>query len=143
MNKISFLLESTDYSIPLGFEAWIDDRLIHDTNWVDTAQEVNLEISDNEANHVLKLVLKNKLPEHTQIDENGNIISDAMLSVSNFNFDNIPLNMILITNCSTYQHNFNNTKETTSNKFYGNLGCNGLVEIKFATPLYIWLLENM
>jgi hypothetical protein len=42
-----------------------------------------------------------------------------------------------------YQHDFNGTGKLTTQNFYGELGCNGTVSLKFSTPIYIWLLENM
>jgi len=42
-----------------------------------------------------------------------------------------------------YQHDFNGTGNPTIDKFYGEMGCNGTVSLKFTTPIYLWLLENM
>jgi len=49
----------------------------------------------------------------------------------------------MFTELATYTHDFNGTKELTQEKFYGVMGCNGTVSLKFATPIYLWLLENM
>jgi hypothetical protein len=99
-------------------------------------------LSDDEGEHELRLVLKNKLSEHTQVDANNTIISDARISVSNIEFDGIALNQ-LVPDLAEYQHNFNGTGELSVHKFYGEPGCNGTVSLKFTTPIYLWLLEHM
>jgi len=100
------------------------------------------EFSDNEGDHVLRVILKNKQPEHTCIDQSGAIVSDALLTISDFNFDEIDCTQLVQTH-AVYRHNFNGTGVDVENKFFGSMGCNGTVELKFTTPLYLWLLENM
>jgi hypothetical protein len=71
----------------------------------------------------------------------GEIVLDARLAIKDIEFDQIALNHIF-TELSVYTHDFNGTGPQTSDKFYGEIGCNGIVELKFTTPVYIWLLEN-
>ena len=139
---VSFDLDTTNPTAALGFEAWIDDKKFHDTDHVAGRQQILMEIPDDEAEHELLLIIKNKTIEHTQIDETGNIMSDAKLVVTNVAFDDIPLGHML-TEKATYTHDFNGTGKTTQAKFYGEMGCNGTVSLKFATPVYLWLLEHM
>ena len=49
----------------------------------------------------------------------------------------------LFSKYAKYCHNFNGSGELTEQKFFGTLGCNGTVYFKFASPVYLWLLENM
>ena len=139
---VAFDLDTTNPTAALGFEAWIDDKKFHDTDHVAGRQQISMEIPDDEAEHELLLIMKNKTIEHTQIDETGNIMSDAKLVVTNVAFDDISLGHML-TEKSTYTHDFNGTGKTTQAKFYGEMGCNGTVSLKFATPVYLWLLEHM
>jgi hypothetical protein len=97
---------------------------------------------EDEADHELRFVMKNKLPEHTQVDEQGDIVKDARIVIRNISFDEIPLGQIVIKKAE-YTHNFNGSSETVVDKFYGEIGCNGAVSLKFSTPIYLWLLENM
>jgi hypothetical protein len=69
-------------------------------------------------------------------------VSDAVLTIKDLAFDEIKLGHML-TELATYTHNFNGTKEPVQEKFYGAMGCNGTVSLKFAAPVYLWLLENM
>jgi len=87
-------------------------------------------------------VLKNKTAEHTQVDDHGNIITDARLLITDLAFDEIKLGHMLVEQ-AVYTHNFNGTGATIQDKFYGELGCNGTVSLKFSTPMYLWLLEHM
>ena len=69
-------------------------------------------------------------------------MSDATLTIKDLAFDEIKLNYML-TELAVYTHDFNGTQDTTQDKFYGEMGCNGTVSLKFATPIYLWLLEHM
>jgi hypothetical protein len=138
---ISCKVGTSDPGSALGFEAWINDYKFFDSEHVQDTQEISVEISDDDAEHELKFVLKNKTPEHTTVDEQGVIVSDARLSITDLAFDEILLAQIVV-NKSTYTHNFNGSGVETQEKFYGEMGCNGTVSLKFATPMYLWLLEN-
>jgi hypothetical protein len=139
---IGFALDTTDATVPLGFEAWINDVKFHDTDHVTGLEQITTEISDDDAEHELRFVLKHKLPEHTQVDEAGTIVSDARLVVKDLAFDEIALGH-MVTEQAMYTHDFNGTGPSTQDKFYGELGCNGTVTVKFNTPIYLWLLEHM
>lgn len=140
---ITFNLATTDATAELGFEAWIDDRKFLDVEHVKKTQPVAVELDDEDnTEHELRLVLKNKTAEHTQVDEHGNIITDARLQITDMAFDEIKLGHMLVEQ-AVYTHDFNGTAKVTEDKFYGELGCNGTVSLKFATPMYLWLLEHM
>ena len=140
---ITFNLATTDATAELGFEAWIDQRKFLDVDHVKETQPVTVELDDqDDAAHELRLVLKNKTLENTQVDEHGNIVADVRLQVADIAFDGIPLGHI-VTEASTYKHDYNGTGAITQDKFYGELGCNGTVSLTFSTPTYLWLLEHM
>jgi len=140
--SISFNLNTSDSRAELGFEAWVDDEKFVDINHVQGQQLIKIDINDADGDHELRLILKNKTETHTKIDEQGNIVSDATLSISNLAFDEIKLGH-MVTKLATYDHNFNGTKELVQDQFYGEMGCNGVVGLRFTTPIYLWLLENM
>jgi hypothetical protein len=144
VNTVGFCctITPTNAAVPLGLEIWIDDQKLFDQDHVQESHRISTDLSDNDGEHELRFVLKNKLPEHTQVDADNTIVSDARISVSNIEFDGIALNQ-LVPALAEYQHNFNGTGELTIDKFYGELGCNGTVTLKFTTPIYIWMLENM
>ena len=123
-------------------EIWIDSQKLFDQDHVQEHYRISTDLSDDDGEHELRLVLKNKLSKHTQVNADNTIISDARISVSHIEFDGIALDQ-LVPDLTEYQHNFNGTGEPIIDKFYGELGCNGTVTLKFATPIYLWLLEHM
>ena len=140
---ITFNLATTGATAELGFEAWIDDRKVLDLDHVKETQPVAVELADQDGvEHELRFVLKNKTTAHTQVDDHGNIVADARLQITDMAFDEIQLRNILAEQ-AVYTHDFNGTGATIQDKFYGELGCNGTVSLKFATPMYLWLLEHM
>lgn len=140
---ITFNLATTDATAKLGFEAWINERKVLDVNHVKETQSVAVELDDEDnTEHELRLVLKNKTTAHTQVDEHGNIVSDVRLQITDMAFDEIQLKNIFVEQ-AVYTHDFNGTGKETEDKFYGELGCNGTVSLKFSTPMYLWLLEHM
>ena len=143
MDKATFncKISSSDFSVPLGMEIWVDDQMIFDQEHVTQDHRVEYDLNDD-GEHELRFVLKNKLPEHTKIDQDGNIVSDATLLVSNIRFEDTSCQQIVY-DLAKYLHNFNGNGDLTTQKFYGEMGCNGTVTLKFTTPIYLWLLENM
>ena len=140
---ITFNLATTDATAELGFEAWIDDRKFLDVDHVKETQPVAVELDDqDDTEHELRLVLKNKTTAHTQVDEHGNILADARLLITDVAFDEIRLGHMFAEH-SVYTHEFNGHGKYSKGKFYGEMGCNGTVILKFTTPMYLWLLEHM
>jgi hypothetical protein len=139
---ITFDLDSSDYTAPLGFDVLLNNNVVFTTEHVAEPTTVTIDISDDECEYELKFVLKNKTQDHTQVDEQGNILSDTMLSVSNIAFDNIKLGYVFFEQ-TVYHHDMNGSQALTDHKFFGNMGCNGYVSLKFSTPIYLWLLEHM
>jgi hypothetical protein len=135
-------IATTNPDVPLGLEIWIDNQKLFDQAHVQENHRISADFSNSDGEHELRLVLKNKLSEHTRVDANNTIVSDARISVSNVEFEGIALNQ-LVPALAEYQHNFNGTGELSVHKFYGELGCNGTVTLKFTTPIYLWLLEHM
>ena len=139
--KISCTIGTTNPAVNLGLEIWLDDQQLFDTNHVND-QQLEWSIRDDEADHELRFIMKNKTTDHTQVDENDKIIQDSRRTIQNLNFQEIKLGQLFFDR-AIYTHDFNGTGAITTEKFYGEMGCNGTVSLKFTTPIYIWLLENM
>lgn len=143
-SKFNLTVSPTDPTVELGFEVWVNDQCVFNSNHIsESAMITGYLPSDNvDAEHTLKFVLKGKTQEHTKIDESGTIVNDACLKISNLTFDGIDLGQ-LVNDLTVYTHDFNGTKSLTTGHFFGTMGCNGTVELKFTTPIYLWILENM
>ena len=139
---ISGFIDSSDKKITLGTEVWIDDICVVNVEHVDRIVHFFHVLEEDNAEHELRIVMKHKTPDHTELDDAGNMIRDAMLSISDIKFDEIALGQVLL-NKAVYTHDFNGSQPPVDDKFFGDLGCNGTVSLKFTAPTYLWLLENM
>lgn len=143
-NTASFLCKigTTDPSAVLGMEIWLDDQQIFNTAHIVETVECQTAFSDADGNHELRFVMKNKTIDQTQIDEEGKILKDACLTIKDVVFEGIELGHMFIEQ-AVYTHDFNGTQDKVADKFFDVMGCNGTVSLKFTTPIYLWLLENM
>ena len=99
--------------------------------------------SDDEGGeHELQFVMSGKTHQHTKIDEQGNILSDVLLELRDIVIDGIDISNMFYSH-ARYTHDFNGTQPQTTTTTHGSLGCNGVVSLKFSSPFYLWLLENM
>jgi hypothetical protein len=139
---ISFSISPSDSVCPLGAEVWIDQQQIFNTEHLADTVKISYNINEDDAEHELRVILKNKLPEHTKIGANGNITQDAVINIDSFEFEDIDVNQV-VQEQAVYRHNFNGSAAEVQEKFFGSMGCNGTVSLKFTTPIYLWLLEHM
>lgn len=140
---ISVDVQGTATENPLGLEIWLDNNIVHDVNTGVDVETFRITLNDsNESEHELKFVLKNKTVAHTQVDESGNILNDATISINNLKFDDIDIGYAF-NKLAIYTHDFNGTGSESTHDFFNTIGCNGTVSLKFTTPMYLWLLEHM
>ena len=152
--KLEFDVGTTDAECKLGVKVTLDNNVIYNNPHVTTVDHIAHDVNDGDAQHELIIELYGKLPQHTQIDSAGNIVKDALITVENFQIDDIDISSILTnfpnalyqdvpTHIIQYYHDFNGTQPAVLDTFHGMMGCNGTVSMKFTTPVYLWLLENM
>lgn len=139
---ISCIIAPTNPKAKLGFEIWNDDEKILDVEHVAESIEFHHEFAEDEAQHTLKFVMKNKTQFDTRIDHQGEILKDACLDISKISFDGIELTYPVLQQI-VYEHDYNGFGDPVSDKFYGTMGCNGQASLKYSTPIYLWLLENI
>ena len=140
--NISFDIETSDATCPLGIEILIDNTVLLKNDHVQEKIKFSHDILDHDGEHELQIVIYGKTSDHTKVDEAGNIVKDATLQISNVVIDEIDVNQLVLDKC-LYTHNFNSTQPEIADTFHGVAGCNGTISLKFATPVYLWLLENM
>ena len=140
--KISFDIETSDAECPLGVEIWLDDAVLLATNHVQEKIAFAHDMSDDDGEHKLRIVFSGKTADHTQVDDQGNIIKDASWQLSAVTIDGIDVNQLFLEKC-VYTHDFNGTQPEIEDTFHGIAGCNGTIVFEFSTPIYLWLLENM
>ena len=140
--QISFDVETSDAECPLGIQIWLDDSLLVDHPHVKEKIAFAHDISDDDGEIQLRIVMSGKTADHTQVDDQGNIIKDATLQISTVTIDGIDINQLFLEKC-VYTHDFNGTQPEIQDTFHGVAGCNGTIVFEFTTPIYLWLLENM
>jgi hypothetical protein len=139
---ISFDLTSSDYDCGLGFEIFYNNKQILNLNHVASDTPVAFTLDAEEGDQELKFIMKNKTMDHTTVDENGQIVKDACLNISNFYIENVELGHTFLEQCK-YHHDFNGNQDPVVDKFYGDMGCNGTLIFLFRSPVYIWILETI
>jgi hypothetical protein len=97
---------------------------------------------DIEQDHLLEISMQGKTSLHTTLDDQGNIVDDALVKVSEFSMDDIVIDQLVWEN-ARYHHDHNGSSEAQDHDFFGSMGCNGTVRLAFHTPVYLWLLEKM
>lgn len=141
--KLHFDIVPSNPSCALGIEVWIDEMCILNQDQLINPCAVHHYFDDElEQTYVVKIVLKNKTAQHTQVNEKLEIVSDSVIEVNNFKLDDIDIDQ-MIREQAVYSHSFNSTSEYSDHKFYNTLGCNGVVKFEISTPAYLWLLEKM
>jgi hypothetical protein len=136
-------LSTTDASVPLGFEVLLNGKSVFRNEHITQAEQISIDIPDEDgATQKLQLIMSGKTTEHTTVDDQGTITSDAMLTISNALIDDIDIDQLL-TEKTEYTHDFNGTQDPVKDQFYGSMGCNGAVTLEFTTPFYLWLLEHI
>ena len=145
---ISFDLTSNDYDCGLGFEIFYNNKQILNIDHVASDTPVAFTLSAEEGDQELKFIMKNKTMDHTTVDENGQIVKDACLNISNFTINSAELTVPMklgytfLEQCK-YHHDFNGSQEPIVDKFWEEMGCNGTLIFLFQTPIYLWLVMNM
>jgi hypothetical protein len=141
--QIACTIGTTDPAAKLGLEIWVDDAKLYANEHVaETVIPLSFDLPEDEAPHELRFVMTGKTTADTKIDNEGNIVKDACLTVTNVTFEEIELNQLLADN-AVYTHDFNGSQAEVKDKFYGAMGCNGTVSLEYASPIYLWLLERM
>jgi hypothetical protein len=139
---ISGVITPSACSAAIGAEVWIDQHCVINCEHVDSTISFEHTLDDSDGEHELRIVMKHKQAAHTRIDDQGNIVQDAVLTVSDLEFANINI-MQIAADHAEYSHDFNGSQPAGVHRFYSDMGCNGTVSMKFTTPVYLWLLENM
>ena len=94
---------------------------------------------DNDSDFQLRIELIDKIPEHTVLDEQGNIVKDSVLTIKKIIIEDIEIQ----SNLSLDQEKFYYEHSGGKHQLYDSLGVNGTAVINFSTPFYIWLLETI
>lgn len=126
----------------LDFEILLNDISIYKISIAESSYNFVYDIDDSIVkDHTLKFIMSGKTDDHL-IEKDGEIIDSANINITNISFNGINLSILpgIMRNIASYTHDFNGYGNTTTEEFYGEMGMNGIVTLKFKTPLYDWLL---
>lgn len=138
--KLTFDVKSTGPNLALSVT--LDGLEIFRGPLTGDFQQISHDFNDADGDHVLEFEMTGKTPDHTIVDDQGQILSDQFIVIENISFDNISLGN-MFSEIAEYHHDFNGSQPATVDRFYGIMGCNGKIRLRFSTPIYLWLLENM
>jgi len=144
--KLSFVvaLSGTFWERRPQFSIWLDDHLVVSSEIVSAdQQEIKFERTIDEGTHTLKIRLENKVSQDTVI-ENNEVVKDMLLNINDIIIDDISLGNLLWSAEYILDHpqQYNGQTITKMDNCV-NLGWNGTYVLKFTSPFYIWLLEQL
>lgn len=145
MPAVNLTLEivGTKYQPDIGFDILLDGDVRYSGICSDKHQQFDFSISDQPAEHQLEIVMKGKCQEHTECDDDGNILADSSLLIERWEIEGIDMKPIFCQGSPCYSHSHNDpTADLIQDEFYAFMGCNGRVTFQFYTPIYLWMSER-
>ena len=140
--NFTFVVTPTDASVPLKLSVWINDRCCLEPTEINQEFTFSDGFEDGEdQQYNVRIEMSGKTDEHTKINEQGNIVKDALLEFKNFELMGIDITTVM--HKAKYRHNHNGHSDEVVQDFAMSMGCNGAVEFTFTTPIYMWLLEHL
>jgi len=141
MEKIKFkIVLSGNYKTTAPHaEVSIGNQIVFDAQVTDTSFISYTGEFENEGDHQLLIKLKNKQPEHTVVDDKGNIVKDSLLEIKQVIMEDIEVHNSFSLDKEKFYYEHSGQRDT----LYNTLGVNGQAVINFTTPFYVWLLETI
>jgi hypothetical protein len=137
--KFSITLGSDYQTVPPRARVTIADKKIFEGPVSADILIIDPAELDNDSDFQLRIELIDKIPEHTVLDEQGNIVKDSVLTIKKIIIEDIEIQ----SNLSLDQEKFYYEHSGGKHQLYDSLGVNGTAVINFSTPFYIWLLETI
>lgn len=143
--KITFARTGSS-PLPVWFEVRVDEQVFFAEELTECkTHTVEINLPDSESVHNVQFTLAGKTYEHTKLNENNEIIEDALVNIEQILLADIDITFFA-ESTSVYRHWCNKPNPTDAD--YVELqsmcmGCNGDIKFQFETPAFIWLLENL
>ena len=129
----SYWGKKPQYSVLLNGKKYAEGTCDESLSYVEFTADVV-----EEQEHILEIRLENKTDADT-VTEGNEIVKDMLLNIDSIEIDGVELGEI--------KWNFSEFVADDPNrpilKRCVNLGWNGSYRLKFTSPFYLWLLENM
>lgn len=110
----------------------------------DTVVEFDVEIEDDTENF-LTIEYMNKDPKQDIVlGDDGVPVADKRVKINSISFDYIELDIFQLTDPDTFKYEPIDPEGVSATGFNATkLSWNGKTTLRFTTPMYIWLLENL
>jgi hypothetical protein len=141
LTSISLNVKSND-SVGLQLTVKFNNILIQSFVLTEEVQNFYHEFDNSPSSHSLEIEIKGKRPDHSVLNEHGEIVKDVVAEIFDLKLANIDIGDVFYYK-SVYFHNYNGSTKPTVNQFYKTVGCNGIIKFNFYSPVYLWLYENM
>ena len=151
--EFKIVLDSVWHNAPPKYEVLIDDTVqsygvVEEKSENNEEKVITFSLDLPEGDHTIKIRLGGKLPKHTIVDDNDNILADQLLNIKQIEIDEIELDYMfyslgnfhkqtgVVDSSPVYD-------ETPLPDKYTNLGWNGEYRLNFSVPTYMWFLKNL
>lgn len=130
--------------LPLNLAVGVDGVEIYDKDLTTNEEQVvEHTISDADGEHIVEIKLSGKTWDHTVVGPKDTILSDIAVMIEEIILEEIDVTGAAL-RTARLTHSFNNpTKELVTVEGTTYLGFNSITQIKFTTPAFIWMLENL
>ena len=142
MDTGNVFLRARATGLGLRLRVKLDSLIIYDQELTEKFVIITHQFKDSiEQEHLLEIEMSNKMANHTVLDNNNQIVQDRVIELETVSLNDIELGQVFL-DAARYYHDFNGSQPAVEDQFYGIMGCNGIVKLKFRSPVYLWLLEN-
>jgi hypothetical protein len=101
-----------------------------------------LVLPENPAAHVVEICISGKTEKHTEVDAQGNIVSDVAFIIETLQIEDIDMKPVFCQGRQCYYHSSNIPNgPIIQDELYDYIGFNGKVQLEFFTPIYLWMSE--
>ena len=110
----------------------------------DTMVEIDVEIEDDTENFLTIEYMNKDAKQDVVLGENGVPVADKRVQINSISFDDIELDFFQLTDPDTFKYEPIDPEGCSTTGFDATkLAWNGKTTLRFTTPVYIWLLENL
>ena len=110
----------------------------------DTVVEIDVEIEDDTENYLTIEYMNKDAKQDVVLGADGMPILDKRVEINSISFDDIELDFFQLTDPDIFKYEPIDPEGWSTTGFDASkLSWNGKTTLRFTTPVYIWLLENL
>ena len=110
----------------------------------DTVVEIDVEIEDDAENFLTIEYMNKDAKQDVVLGDDGVPVADKRIIINSISFDDIELDFFQLTDSDTFRYESIDPEGISAAGFDATkLAWNGKTTLRFTTPIYVWLLENL